>query len=293
MVMGMKELEEFLKQEDIVLFDGAMGTQLDELGLPMSGGVNLSHPEQLMKVHKAYLKSGAQILITNTLTMNRPFIEAHDLGIDVREVNLAGAKLAIAAGDEHFVVGDISSTGILLDPFGELTSDKAFEGFREQAQSLAEGGVDGFLVETMYDLKESLLAVRACKEVSDLPIIATIAFNSPKNGGRTIMGDSAIECARQLENAGASVVGANCGDLSPAQIADVIAAMRSATDLPLLAQPNAGKPEMLEGETVFRMEAEEFAAGISKCIEAGASMVGGCCGTTPEHIQAVSANLVR
>ena len=107
------------------------------------------------------------------------------------------------------------------------------------------------------------------------------------------MGDSAIECARQLENAGASVVGANCGDLSPAQIADVIAAMRSATDLPLLAQPNAGKPEMLEGETVFRMEAEEFAAGISKCIEAGASMVGGCCGTTPEHIQAVSANLVR
>lgn len=291
--MGMKEFEEFLKQEDIVLLDGAMGTQLDELGLPMSGGVNLSHPEQLMKVHKAYLKSGAQILITNTLTMNRPFIEAHDLGIDVREVNLAGAKLAIAAGDEHFVVGDISSTGILLDPFGELTSDKAFEGFREQAQSLAEGGVDGFLVETMYDLKESLLAVRACKEVSDLPIIATIAFNSPKNGGRTIMGDSAIECARQLENAGASVVGANCGDLSPAQIADVIAAMRSATDLPLLAQPNAGKPEMLEGETVFRMEAEEFAAGISKCIEAGASMVGGCCGTTPEHIQAVSANLVR
>ena len=289
----MKEFEEFLKQEDIVLLDGAMGTQLDELGLPMSGGVNLSHPEQLMKVHKAYLKSGAQILITNTLTMNRPFIEAHDLGIDVREVNLAGAKLAIAAGDEHFVVGDISSTGILLDPFGELTSDKAFEGFREQAQSLAEGGVDGFLVETMYDLKESLLAVRACKEVSDLPIIATIAFNSPKNGGRTIMGDSAIECARQLENAGASVVGANCGDLSPAQIADVIAAMRSATDLPLLAQPNAGKPEMLEGETVFRMEAEEFAAGISKCIEAGASMVGGCCGTTPEHIQAVSANLVR
>jgi len=180
-----------------------------------------------------------------------------------------------------------------LEPFGELTSDKAFEGFHEQAQALAKGGVDGFLVETMYDLKEALLAVRACKEVSDLPIMATIAFNSPKNGGRTIMGDSAIECARQLENAGASVVGANCGDLSPTQIADVIAAMRTATDLPLLAQPNAGKPEMLAGETVFRMEAEEFAAGISKCIEAGAALVGGCCGTTPEHIQAVSANLAR
>jgi len=291
--MDMKEFGEFLKRGDIVLFDGAMGTRLDVFGLPMSGGVNLSHPEQVMKVHEAYLKSGAQILITNTLTMNRPFIEAHDLGVDVGEVNLAGTKLAIAAGDDHYVVGDISSTGILLDPYGELTSDKAFEGFCEQAQALAEGGVDGFLVETMYDLKESLLAVRACKEVSDLPIMATIAFNSPKNGGRTIMGDSAIECARQLENAGASAVGANCGDLSPTQIADVIAAMRTATDLPLLAQPNAGKPEILAGETVFRMEAEEFAAGISKCIKAGASLVGGCCGTTPEHIRAVSANLVR
>ncbi len=289
--MGMKEFEEFLKQEDIVLFDGAMGTQLDELGLPMSGGVNLSHPEQLMKVHKAYLKSGAQILITNTLTMNRPFIEAHDLGIDVREVNLAGAKLAIAAGDEHFVVGDISSTGILLDPFGELTSDKAFEGFREQAQSLAEGGVDGFLVETMYDLKESLLAVRACRDVSDLPIIATIAFNSTKNGGRTIMGDWAADCAQQLESEGASVVGVNCGELTPEETAVVIAEMRTATDLPLLAQPNAGSPELIDGKTVFGMDPKQFGAGIQKCIDAGASLVGGCCGTTPEHIRMVSVLL--
>lgn len=287
----MKEFGEFLKRDDIILFDGAMGTRLDELGLPMSGEVNLSHPEQVMKVHEAYLKGGAQILITNTLTMNRPFIEAHDLGLDVRAVNLAGAKLANVVGDDHFVVGDISSTGILLEPFGELTSDKAFEGFSEQAQALDDGGVDGFIIETMYDLKESLLAVRACREVSDLPIIATIAFNSSKNGGRTIMGDSAIECARQLENAGVSVVGANCGDLSPEQVADVIAAMRSVTKLPLLAQPNAGKPEMLAGETVYRMEAEEFSAGISKCIKAGASLVGGCCGTTHDHIRAV-ANLL-
>ncbi|MBA7649835.1 Bifunctional homocysteine S-methyltransferase/5,10-methylenetetrahydrofolate reductase [subsurface metagenome] len=293
MVRGMKVFGEFLTREDIVLFDGAMGTQLNELGLPMSGEVNLTHPEQVMKVHEAYLKGGAQILITNTLTMNRPFIEAHDLGLDVREVNLAGAKLANAAGDNHFVVGDISSTGILLEPFGELTSDKAFEGFREQAQALAEGGVDGFIVETMYDLKESLLAVRACREVSDLLIIATIAFNSTKNGGRTIMGDSAAGCAQQLESAGASVVGANCGDISPEQMADVIAAMRLATDLPLLAQPNAGSPKLVDGKTVFGMDPEQFAAGIQKCIKAGANLVGGCCGTTPEHISLLSASLTN
>ena len=291
--MGMKVFGEFLKREDTVLFDGAMGTQLDELGLPMSGGVNLSHPEQVMKVHESYLKVGAQILITNTLTMSRPFIEAHDLGLDVLEVNLAGAKLANAAGDNQFVVGDISSTGILLEPFGELTSDKAFEGFREQAQSLAEGGVDGFIVETMYDLKESLLAVRACRDVSDLPIIATIAFNSTKNGGRTIMGDSAADCAQQLESESASVVGVNCGELTPEETSVVIAEMRTTTDLPLLAQPNAGSPELIEGKTVFGMDPEQFAAGIQKCIQAGANLVGGCCGTTPDHIRAVVNLLER
>lgn len=289
----MTDLAQFVHRDEIILFDGAMGTQLDELGLPMSGGVNLSHPEQVLKVHEAYLHSGAQILITNTLTMNRPFIEAHDLGIDVGEVNLAGAKLANDAGNDHFVVGDISSTGILLEPFGGLPAAKAFDGFREQAQALVEGGVDGFLVETMYDLKESLLAVRACREVSDHPIMATIAFNTSKDGGRTIMGDSAIECARQLEDAGVSALGANCGDLSPEQVADVIAAMGEGTELPLLAQPNAGNPQMVEGGTVFVMEPEEFALGISKCIQAGATMVGGCCGTTPEHIQEISTRFLR
>jgi 5-methyltetrahydrofolate--homocysteine methyltransferase len=287
----MTDFLDFLNRKDIVLFDGAMGTQLDELGLPMSGEVNLSHPEQVVNVHKTYLNSGAQILITNTLTMNRPFIEAHDLGVDVYEVNLAGAKLANAAGDDHFVLGDVSSTGILLEPYGELVADVAFEDFREQAQALADGGVDGFIVETMYDLKESLLAVRACRGVSDLPIIATIAFTTTKNGGRTIMGDSAVECAHQLENAGVSVLGANCGDLTPELMADVIGAMRPVTDLPLLAQPNAGSPELVDGKTEFRMGPEEFAVGISRCIEAGASLVGGCCGTTPEHIQAVSTRL--
>jgi 5-methyltetrahydrofolate--homocysteine methyltransferase len=287
----MTDFLDFLNRKDIILFDGAMGTQLDELGLPMSGVVNLSHPEQVVNVHRTYLKSGAQILITNTLTMNRPFIEAHDLSVDVREVNLAGVKLANAVGDDHFVLGDISSTGILLEPYGELADDEAFEGFLEQAQALAEGGVDGFIVETMYDLKESLLAVRACRGVSDLPIIATIAFTTAKNGGRTIMGDSAIECARQLENAGVSVLGANCGDLTPEFMADVIGEMCPVTDLPLLAQPNAGSPELVDGETVFRMDPEEFATGIQKCIDAGASLVGGCCGSTPDHIQAVSTRL--
>jgi 5-methyltetrahydrofolate--homocysteine methyltransferase len=287
----MTEFLNFLKRKDIILLDGAMGTQLEELGLPMSGEVNLTHPEKVVDIHKAYLNSGAQILITNTLTMNRPFIEAHNLRVDVHDVNVVGAKLANVAGNNHFSLGDISSTGILLEPYGGMSAQVAFEGFREQAQALVEGGVDGFIVETMYDLKESLLAVRACKDLSDLPIIATIAFTTAKNGGRTIMGNSATECANQLEDAGVSALGANCGDLTPELMAEVIAAMRQVTSLPLLAQPNAGSPDLVDGKTEFRMDSEQFAAGIKKCIEAGASLVGGCCGTTPEHIRAVSAHL--
>jgi 5-methyltetrahydrofolate--homocysteine methyltransferase len=283
--------EQFIREDRIIIFDGAMGTQLEVLGLPMSGEVNLSHPEKVRQIHSSYLDSGAQILISNTLTMNRHFIEAHELRINVEEVNLAGVEAARSPGEDHYVLGDISSTGTLLEPYGNLPEREALAVFREQAEVLDRAGVDGFIIETMYDLKEALLALDACKQISDLPILATIAFNSPKDGGRTIMGDSALDCARQLEGAGAFAVGANCGDLSPFQVADVIAEMRAVTDLPLIAQPNAGSPQIVEGNTVFKMAPDEFTAGIHNCIEAGARLVGGCCGTTPDHIHSISMHI--
>lgn len=278
-------LDELLQTEGVVLFDGAMGTQLDALGSPMSGEANISHPEQVKRVHLDYLASGARVLITNTLTMNRTYIESHGLSVDVRQVNLIGARLAKDPGDDHYVLGDISSTGTLLEPYGKMTEVEAHSGFLEQAEALLQGGVDGFVIETMYDLKEALIALNACKQASDLPVVTTIAFNTPGSGGRTIMGDSAAECARQLELAGANAVGANCGDLTPLQVADVIAEMRAVTTLPLLAKPNAGRPHVVGGKAQFEMGPEEFTAGIKKCVEAGAHLVGGCCGTTPEHIR--------
>jgi 5-methyltetrahydrofolate--homocysteine methyltransferase len=147
--------------------------------------------------------------------------------------------------------------------------------------------VDGFIVETMFDLREALCALRACKGSFSLPVIVSIAFQTDKNGGRTMMGDTAERCARQLTDAGADVIGANCGDLDPLQMSRVVALLRAATARPLAAQPNAGKPQLLEDRTVFDLEPATFSEGVAECVRAGAQLVGGCCGTTPEHIRAV------
>jgi 5-methyltetrahydrofolate--homocysteine methyltransferase len=283
------DLSTFLMQKDLILLDGAMGTQLAERGAVMGGQSTLSHPDQVLAIHKDYAQCGCHVLITNTFAMNRVFIETHKVGVDVREVNVAGARLAKqAAGQDQYILGDISSTGKLLEPYGDLKESAAYAAFAEQAALLEEGGVDGFIIETMIDLKEALLALRACKEVSLLPVIVTMAFSSSKNGGRTIMGNAAQECARALIESGAQAVGANCGDIDPLEMAEIVSTMRSVTDLPVLAKPNAGKPRMVDKETVFDMSPAEFAIGIRKCISAGAHMVGGCCGTSPEHICALA-----
>jgi 5-methyltetrahydrofolate--homocysteine methyltransferase len=289
----MMKLSEFLQQSKILLFDGAMGTQLAKRGLEMGGQNSVSNPEHVLAVHQEYLQAGCNLLITNTLTMNRVYIETHGLEVDVKEVNLAGARLAKQAiGDDgQYVLGDISSTGKLLQPYGELSEEAAYEAFKEQATYLLEGGVDGFIVETMISLQETLCAVRACKEVADVPVIASVSFATTKRGGRTTMGDAAEKCAQELTEAGADVIGTNCGDLTPEEMAEVVATLKGATSLPIAAQPNAGKPRLEGDQTIFDMEPEEFAQGISACIEAGATLVGGCCGTSPAHIKAVANTL--
>jgi 5-methyltetrahydrofolate--homocysteine methyltransferase len=284
----MNLLELFASDKKAIFLDGAMGTQLGAAGLEMGGQNNVTNPEAVQAVHERYAASGADLLITNTLTMNRVNVESHRVGVDVREVNLAGVRLAKAAAlDHHLVLGDMSSTGKMLKPYGQLAEDDAYETFREHAAILAEGGVDGFVIETMIDLREALCAVRAAKEAAALPIIATIAFNTSGNGGRTVMGNTARDCAQALEEAGASAVGANCGSLDPSEMAEVIAMMREATTLPLVAQPNAGKARLVEKQLIFDMTPEDFAAGVLECWQAGARLLGGCCGTSPAHVKAM------
>lgn len=281
-------LAKFLRNTEPILLDGAMGTQLAQVGLKMGGQSNVLNPKEVMAIHEQYADCGVHILLTNTLTMNRIYIEAHNIDVDVREVNLAGVKLAKSAVREgQYVLGDVSSTGKIIEPYGDLSESDAYEAFVEQAAVLAEGGVDGFIIETMFDLREALCALRACRDVASLPVIASMAFTTSKKGGRTMMGNSAKECATVLTETGASAIGGNCGDLDPLQMAEVVSLLQEATSLPIVAQPNAGKPKLVGDQTVFDMSPTEFASGISKCLQAGAQLVGGCCGTSPAHIRAV------
>jgi len=286
-------LLEFLEGQKILLLDGAMGTQLDKRGLISRGRNNLDAPEAVLEIHQEYCRCGCNVLTTNTLTMNSIYIDTHNVGVDVRDVNKAGAELARqAATDGQYVLGDISSTGQLLEPYGTYKESQLYDTFREQAEILAESGVDGFIIETMFDLNEALCALRACKDNFSLPMIVSIAFNTEANGARTIMGNSAEDCAKRLTDTGADVIGANCGDLDPAQMSVVVSLLKSATTLPILAQPNAGKPKLIDDKTIFEMAPKPFVAGMEKCLSAGARLVGGCCGTTPEHIRAL-ANMLK
>lgn len=278
-----------LENKKIILLDGAIGTQLEKRGLMARGRNNLDAPDAVLEIHQEYCRCGCDAITTNTLTMNRIFIETHNVGVDVRQVNKAGVELAKqAAGKNQYVLGDISSTGQLLEPYGTYKESQFYDAFKEQADVLAEFGVDGFIIETMFDLKEALCALGACKDNFSLPIIVSIAFNTETNGARTIIGDSAKDCAKLLTDSGADVIGANCGSLDPLQMSQVVSLLKAETKLPILAQPNAGRPKLINNETKFEMEPQSFAAGVKECISAGAQIVGGCCGTTPAHIQALA-----
>ncbi len=286
------KLSAALEKKDVILLDGAMGTELDKRGLMSRSGANLEAPDAVLAIHQQYVQAGCHALTTNTLTMNRVYLETHNVGVSLRDVNKAGAELARqATGKDRYVLGDISSTGQLLEPYGTFKESQFYDAFKEQAEILAESGVDGFIIETMFDLREAMCALRACKDNTSLPVIVTMAFATEEKGGRTIMGDSAEQCAKSLTDAGGDAIGANCGDLLPSQMAVVVSLLKAATPLPILAQPNAGKPKLIGEQTVFEMAPAPFAAGIAECLRAGARLVGGCCGTTPEHIAAVAAML--
>jgi 5-methyltetrahydrofolate--homocysteine methyltransferase len=292
-------LLELLSEDRLLLLDGAMGTELASAGLEMGGQNCLSHPAAVLAVHTSYLDCGVDLLITNTLTMNRVYIETQHLTsedgpIDVRKVNIAGARLARAAADGGkdkpvFVLGDLSPTGQMLAPLGPLTEAAAYAAYFEQATALLIGGVDGFLIETMYDLNEAVCALSACREVAaGLPALVSMSYRTAARGGRTLMGNTARMCAEVLEQEGAAAIGANCGDVTPQELAGIVETLRNTTHLPVLAQPNAGLPVLKGRRTVFEMAPKTFAEGMAQCLDAGARLVGGCCGTTPAHIRALA-----
>lgn len=282
-------LSELIKTKRLILFDGAMATELEKHGLNLAcpGAYNITHPELVFQIHKNYVDSGSQVIATNTFTLNSIYVKSHRQTVDLEQANRLGVQIARkAAGVKCYVLGNMTSGGQLRQPVGPYSEKDFYLNFRKQAEILAAAGVDGFLIQTMFDLKEALCGLQACLDVASLPVIVSFAFAETSKGGiRTIMGDAVEQCAIKVAQAGGSAIGANCGELELSKFPEVVKRMREAVSIPVLVQPNAGKPKMKGSKAVYDLPADSFARVIKECVEAGANLVGGCCGTNPEHIQ--------
>lgn len=289
---------EFLKRlkEGWLLFDGAMGTELIRRGLSKGEcpeSWNLKRPEIIKEIHCSYFEAGAEVVTTNSFGGHPVKLKAYGLENKVKELNYEAARIACEVRDRgKFVVGSLGPAGKFLKPYGPLDEAELEEGFYLQASALVSGGVDGLLVETMYDLREALVALRACRLVgSDLPILVTMTFQKTPRGFFTLMGQKAADCLEKLEKEGADATGANC-TLTSSEMAELAPALRQATSLPLLIQPNAGQPATDEkGELVYSQSIDDFIAPFKKIIEAGVQAVGGCCGTTPDYIRRLAQSI--
>jgi 5-methyltetrahydrofolate--homocysteine methyltransferase len=282
-----------LLEKRLLIADGATGTELMRLGAP--GGVpsdllNLQKPEVVEQVHRAYVEAGSDLIVTNTFGATRIKLERHGAAAQVREINRAAVNLARRASQGSVLVaGDIGPTGQMLKPYGPADPSDVRDAYAEQADILAETGVDAIILETFFDLAEALLALEAAVR-TNLPVIVSMTFDLGPRGVFTIMGNSAADCARALADGGAAVVGANCTVTVDTMI-QVGQALQQATTLPLILQPNAGNPEVIDGKTLYRETPEHFASRLPELIAAGGRIIGGCCGTDPRFIAAVKTAL--
>jgi len=289
-------IETYLRESPYLIVDGAMGTMLFAAGLEHGDPPelwNVDYPERVAEVHRGYLEAGAQILLTNTFGGNRYRLMLHGLEGRVRELNLAAARLlrqVVESGPyQALVAGDIGPSGQVLEPYGELSFEQAREAFAEQAAALIAGGVDLLWVETMSDLNEVNAAVEGIRQVSsDLPLVTTMTFDTR---GRTMMGITPERAIEKLGSFGAVAAGGNCGN-GPEEIIAVVEKMHAlAPEAILVAKANAGIPELVAGRAVYRATPEMMADYAVAAYQAGARVIGACCGSTPAHIQAITEAL--
>ena len=271
-----------------VLLDGGWGTELQRHGLEIGAHPdlwNLSRPEKVEQVARSYVEAGSQIILTNTFGSTRFTLTKHGFQDKVAEINRAGVQISKkAAAGQAKVFASIGPTGLMLMS-GNITPEEMESAFREQATALAEAEPDGIVIETMSDPEETVVAVKAAK-TTGLPVVACLVFDSGKNKDRTMMGTTPEQAVTRLTEAGADVLGANCGQGVDGFI-PICERMRKATDLPLWMKANAGLPEIVAGEAIYRQTPEQFAVKIVELVQAGANFVGGCCGTNPAFIAAV------
>jgi 5-methyltetrahydrofolate--homocysteine methyltransferase len=283
-----KTIFDLIKQR-IVLLDGGMGTELIKLGLDKGAcpeSWNVEKPEIVKKIHKSYFDAGSDVVLTNSFGGNRIKLSSHGLEARCYELNLKAAVLANQVKPEAgFVAGSMGPTGKFLKPVGEFSEEEFESAYAEQARGLTDGRVDFLLIETQYDLREAICALRGARKSSHLPIFVTMTFNRNPRGFFTIMGNGVSQCIKELEAQKVPAIGANC-TLDSSDMADLIKIMRETTPLPLIAQPNAGKPVLSpSGEVTYSQGVEDYVRFIPEIIKNGANLIGGCCGTNPDYIK--------
>ncbi len=285
-------------QEGLFVLDGAMGTQLFARGAEpgkCNDWLNVESPAMVIDIHRAYLEAGSDAVLTNTFGANRYALARHGCADRVSEINKAGVQVAReAAGDARYVLGDIGPTGDFLEPLGTLRAEQVREAYVEQVRSLRNGGVDGFIIETMTALDELALAIEAARSAGGgLPVLASMSFDKGGAGFRTMMGVDVATAVTKMVSLGVDAVGFNCGTASLDEYIElakayVAAAKSSRKKVRIFAEPNAGKPELVDGQAVYQVTPQEFAAACRKILDAGIHILGGCCGTGPQHIRAVA-----
>lgn len=285
--MTRQELQDLFQKGPIIL-DGATGSNLMAKGMPMGVCPEdwiYHHKEAIVSLQKAYVEAGTQILYAPTFTANRIKLAEYDMEDRLEELNRAMVRYSReAAGDRAFVAGDLTMTGRQLYPVGDLMFEDLVDVYKEQVRAILKEGVDLFVIETMMSLQECRAALLAVKETCDLPVMISLTYNED---GRTLYGTSPEIAMVVLEHMGADIVGVNCST-GPLAMIPLVKAMLPYADIPIMVKPNAGMPELENGETVYKMTPEEFADACEQLVDAGASVVGGCCGTRPDHIKALA-----
>jgi 5-methyltetrahydrofolate--homocysteine methyltransferase len=296
----MGELQTTLEQKRILVADGAWGTLLQAQGLE-SGSCpeiwNVEEPDKVRSIAAAYCEAGSDLVLTNTFGGSTLALKRHGLVERIEELNTAGARLSLEGAPGKLVAASIGPTGEFLPPMGEVTEAEMKNAFAEQIRAVLKAGVRILCIETMTAVEEAVCAVQAAREAAEqlsiqVEVMATMTFTETPKGYRTFMGVDCRSAVEKLTEAGADVLGSNCGN-GIEQMVPIAREFRQLSDKPILIQANAGLPQIEEGVTVFRQSPEHMARWVPRLIEAGVSIVGGCCGTTPEHIRRIRAQVDR
>lgn len=290
----MESILSYLTSGRILLSDGAWGTMLQNLGLQTGDCPeqwNLTQPHLVEEVATAYINAGSQLILTNTFGASPFKLDSYGLRDKTKEINKQGVLISRqAAGDNAYVAASVGPTGKFLQPLGEVSENEMLDAFCEQISGQAEGGADAILIETMSDIGEALMAVKAAQKETSLPVMVTMTFERGKQGYKTMMGIDIKRAVNVLAEADVSVFGTNCGN-GIEQIIEIIAEMRIYTKKPLIAHPNAGLPRLEGDRTIFDQKPEVMASYVADLIKSGAQIIGGCCGTTPEYIKAMAEQI--